>query len=112
MTVEEAVEALVNNKSKTIKKQILLAFDDDLLLEARRLLFKKGTTIQQFFTFVLHQLLQNDTATQQVLNDFSEFLLKENVSSEEKRKILKITAENLYSIFEEQDKKNQNNINQ
>ncbi len=102
------VVAVVAEKKQKVhlkKKPVLLSFDEDLLLEARKIFFRRGITLQQFFAFVLHQITLKNPQIDAIMAELNEFMVKEALSSEQEQEILKISAENLYSIFEEEDKK-------
>lgn len=84
------------------KKNVLLSFDDDLLIDARKVLFKNNMTLQQYFTFVIHRLVLADPSAADLLSKAVAFN-EQSLGSEEKGKLLKISAGNLYSLFEKQE---------
>lgn len=88
------------------KKDIFLSFDEDLLVEAKRVLFQNKTTVQQFVTFLLFKLANRHEDIEKILCQLNEHLLNEAITKEEEEAILKINSENLYSYFEDLDKKN------
>ena len=92
-------------REKVKKKDIFLSFDEDLLLEAKRLLFKNQTTVQQFLTFVLYKIANRHDNVEFLWQELNDYLLKEALSKEEKEDILKIDSRNLYSYFESLDKR-------
>lgn len=106
-----AVVAVVQHKknisvlNEVKKKTIFFSFDDDLLLESKRILFQKRASLQQFFSFILYKVVQRHEDVDKLFLEFSEYLNKQALSKEKKEEILKISAENLYSMFEEEDKK-------
>lgn len=85
-----------------VKKPILVSFDDDLLVDTRRVLFKNNITLQQYFTFVIHKLVLEDPSAQDLLSRAVTFN-EESLGDAEKDELMKISAANLYSLFEKQD---------
>lgn len=90
------------SKVEEKKKTVLLSFDDELLIDARKVLFKHNMTLQQYFTFVIHKLVLEDMSAKDLLGRAVKFH-EESLESEEKEKVLKINTNNLYSLFERQD---------
>lgn len=90
------------SKVEEKKKTVLLSFDDELLIDARKVLFKHNMTLQQYFTFVIHKLVLEDLSAKDLLGRAVKFH-EESLESEEKEKVLKINTNNLYSLFERQD---------
>lgn len=90
------------------KKTVLLSFDDDLLLDVRKVLFRNNISFQQYITFVIHKLVLEDGSAKDLLNRAVEFN-QEAISAEDKEKILKISPANLYSMFEKQDEEERHN---
>lgn len=86
------------------KTNVLLSFDNDLLLDARRVMFKNNITLQQYITFVIHKLVMEDEAAKSLLDRTVE-LQTQVLASENKKDLLKINANNLYSLFEKEDQK-------
>ena len=50
--------------SKKTKKNILFSFEDDELLELRKILFRKGLSPQEFFSHVMHRCVMHDNEVQ------------------------------------------------
>jgi hypothetical protein len=87
------------------KKSVLLAFEDDLFLDAKKVLFKNNINLQQYFTFVLHRLVLEDPSAKDLLKK-AVLYSEESLTTENKKEILKINVGNLYSMFERQDQEN------
>jgi hypothetical protein len=100
--VAEQPEDSPVSKVEEKKKTVLLSFDDELLIDARKVLFKHNMTLQQYFTFVIHKLVLEDLSAKDLLGRAVKFH-EESLESEEKEKVLKINTNNLYSLFERQD---------
>ena len=98
----EQQEDEVVSKVEEKKKSVLLSFDDELLIDARKVLFKHNMTLQQYFTFVVHKLTLEDPSAKDLLGRAVKFH-EDSLESVEKDKILNINANNLYSLFERQD---------
>jgi len=84
------------------KKSVLLSFEDELLIDTKRVLFKNNLTFQQYITFVLHRLVLEDPSAKDLLKRAIEF--NENVlSAGNREEVMKVNTGNLYSLFERQD---------
>lgn len=86
------------------KKNILLSFEDELLLDARKALFRKNVSIQQFVTFALHRLVLADEAAVDLLERAAKYN-QEALTHEDKAAIAKIDPRSLYDMFEREDNK-------
>lgn len=86
------------------KKAILLSFDDELLLDVRKELFRKKVSVQQFVTYVFHRLVMVDDCAQKLLEGAVNYNI-EALSEEEKEEISKIDPRALYDLFEREDNK-------
>ena len=84
------------------KRNVLLCFDEALLIDAKKVLFSSNLTLQQYITFILHKLSMEDPSAKDLLNRAVRFN-EEQLSSTERKTLLKIDANNLYSLFERQD---------
>ena len=42
------------------KKNVLFCFEEDELLELRKILFRKGLSVQEFFVHVMHRCVMQD----------------------------------------------------
>lgn len=85
-------------------KKILLAFDEQMLLDARKILFSNGVTIQQFATNAFHRLSLQKEDAMSILEDTKE-KNKEIMSGDDKEKIAKLDSKALYDFFEVEEKK-------
>ncbi len=85
-------------------KKILLAFDEQILLDARKILFSNGVTIQQFVTNAFHNLSLQKEDAMSILEDAKE-KNKEIISGDDKEKIAKLDSKALYDFFEVEEKK-------
>lgn len=86
------------------KKTVLMSFDDELLLDARKALFRKNISLQQYVTYVLHRLVLADEAATNLLDKavrFNEEVIAQGVKEE----VVKIDPQTLYAMFERDDKK-------
>jgi len=90
---------------KSGKKNVLLSIDEELLGEARKVLFKNGSGIQQFIVYVLHKLTLEDETAVELLNKLKKFNV-EVMEKENRDEVKKINSNALYEIFEEEDTKN------
>lgn len=103
-------EAAVAKKSKTKdlfsdrKKDVFLSFDEDLLVDAKKILFKNKTTLQQFFSFILFKMSNRHEDMEKILVEFNDYCLKQALSKEQEEAILNLNSEKLYSYFEDLDK--------
>lgn len=88
--------------SKETKKNVLLSFDSDLLIDAKKILFASNMTLQQYVTFLLHRLALGDDLAKELLNNAVLFN-EEQLTSEQKNEVIKVSPGNLYSLFERQD---------
>jgi hypothetical protein len=86
------------------KKTVLFSFDDELLLDSRKALFRKKVSLQQFVTFVFHRLTLADESAVNLLNGAAEYN-EEVLSQEDKDEISKIDPRALYDLFEREDNK-------
>lgn len=86
------------------KKAILLSFDDELLLDARKSLFRKNVSIQQFVTHVFHRLSMADASAIDLLDQASKYN-EEILAKEDREAISKIDPRTLYEMFEREDNK-------
>lgn len=105
-----------NKKTKNLKnrkKALFTTFDEDLFLDAKKILFKNSMSIQQYFTFILHKLVLEDENSLKLLEDakknkilVNKTLLKTN------KKLLKNTGTDyLYDMIElERNKDNEKDI--
>lgn len=84
------------------KTKVLLSFDNELLFDARKVLFKNNLTLQQYITFVMHKLSMEDPSAAELLDKAVAFQTQ-ILESETKSNVLKINANNLYSLFEKED---------
>lgn len=87
------------------KKDVFLSFDEDLLVDARKVLFRNKTTLQQFFSFILLKLSNRHEDMEKILTEFNEYSIKEAINKEQEEAILNLNSEKLYSYFEDLDKK-------
>lgn len=85
------------------KKTVLLSFDDELLLDARKALFRKNISLQQYVTYVLHRLVLADDAATDLLERAVRFN-EEVIANGDKDEIVKIDAQTLYAMFEREEK--------
>lgn len=85
-------------------KAVLLSFDNELLLDARKALFRKNVSLQQFVAFVLHRLVLADEGAVDLLNRAVIFN-EEMLTKEDREKIAKIDPRTLYEMFEREDNK-------
>lgn len=84
------------------KKTVLLSFDDEMLIDARKVLFSRGVTIQQFVTCAFHKLTLQDPNAVAVLDETVRFA-QERMTAEDKEQITKIDPRSLYELFERDD---------
>jgi hypothetical protein len=95
----------MTTNSEGKKKNVLFSFDDDLLLDARKVLFANNMTLQQYITFVMHKLTMEDESAKDLLTKAVKFHEESLIVSKEgKEDLLKINPNNLYSFFERQEK--------
>ena len=84
------------------KKNVLLAFEDGLMIDTKKVLFKHNLTFQQYITFVIHRLVLEDPSARDLLKRAVEF--NENaLDAAQKDEIKKVNTQNLYSLFERLD---------
>lgn len=79
-----------------------MSFDLDLLVDTKRVLFKKGITLQQYFTFVAHRLILEDEKAKDLLDGAAKFN-QESLSREDRLSISKIDSNTFYDLFETQE---------
>lgn len=92
----------VKNKDGTAaKKTVLFSFDDDLILDTRRILFKKNLVPQQFITYLFHRLRLNDDLANKVMQEAAEFYQKE---------MLEQTREDKGSVLGKHSKNKKNRV--
>lgn len=84
------------------KKTVLLSFDDDMLIDVRKVLFTNGITIQQFVTCVFHKLSLQDPSALNILNETIRFS-QESMDNQEKEGFKKMDPRTLYEMFERND---------
>lgn len=84
------------------KKTVLLSFDDEMLIDVRKILFARGVTIQQFVTCAFHKLTLLDPNAVALLDETVRFA-QEKMSVEDKEEITKIDPRSLYELFERDD---------
>lgn len=101
--VAVALESGNMDLKKEKNKNVLLSFEEELLLDARKVMFKNNMTLQQFFTFILHRLVLEDPTATDLLNKAVKFQ-EEKLSKENKEEIKKVNINALYSLFEEREK--------
>lgn len=81
------------------KKNLLLSFDDKMLLQSRKILFKNNLTPQQFITYVFHQMNMGNDEVMELLEKAS--LHYVNDASENDLKNIKIINHDiLYDLIE------------
>lgn len=90
--------------SKEGKTNVLLSFDKDLLLDARKVMFKNNLTLQQYFNFVIHKLVLEDASAKDLLERTVVFQ-EEILTKEQKDDFVKVNANSLYSLFEREDQR-------
>jgi len=83
--------------SKTIKKQILLSFDEDAFLEFRRTLFQNGFSVQDFFANIVTLVNNQDDDYYLILNK-ARSIKKEKILTKKEEYV---KEDILYEMFEE-----------
>lgn len=82
------------------KRNLLLSFDESMLLESRKILFKNNLTPQQFITYIFHQMNMGNDEVMKILKDAS-FHYTEQLSKDDISKIKIINDDFLYKLIEE-----------
>jgi hypothetical protein len=59
------------------KKNLLLSFDDKMLLQSRKILFKNNLTPQQFITYIFHQMNMGNDEVMELLEKASQAVIQE-----------------------------------
>lgn len=85
------------------KKNILFSFEEDLVIDTKKILFEESVSLQQFFTFLIHRLVLGDPNATHLLKEAALFN-KATLEGSDKEKIKKIDKNALYDLFEQEDK--------
>lgn len=94
----------------TLKKTaIFMNFDEDALLELRRILFRKSLSLQEFFAFITECTTLGDERTEEMLQELCRLKTDEKVRGGVIRK--NVNADSLYEAIEAQHKKDTENNN-
>lgn len=91
------------------KTSIFLTFDEEALLQLRRVLFRKGLCPQEFFAFIIERISLEDERTEALLRELcslkSDDLVKGGVDRRH------VNADSLYEAIEEADLRNKKDTN-
>lgn len=87
-------------------KEITFRISRELLIDARKKLFKSNVSPQEFFAFILLKLTLDDDKALNLLKESSDFSKRSSTKPKREKKPSKMTSDDLYDFFEEQDKKN------
>ncbi len=94
------------------KKLLLLSLDKELFIEAKKILFRNSMSIQQYFSFLLHNLILSDEKSVALLQEAKEHkLLTSKILKSDKKYIKDDTSDYLYDMIElERKKENEKDI--
>ena len=87
------------------KKSVFCSFEEDELLELRKILFRKGLSVQEFLSHITHRCVMHDKEVETFYNgaqEIKEAVMKKGENTEE----IKLgDVDTLYHMIEESLKK-------
>lgn len=84
---------------KLKKKSILLSFDNEALLQTRKILFKNRLSLQEFFAFICERIVLQDERIELLIEDLRKLKDEYNVKGGVDRTV-KVDADSLYDAIE------------
>lgn len=85
-------------------KHVVISIEEEMLLSARKILFREKISIQEFCSFVMHRLVLEDISARDLLNKTIKFKLT-TLEKEEGIRLSNLNPNALYDFFEQQDEK-------
>lgn len=95
MEAEEEVKTAVK-ETENFRTQIRLAFDQAYYVELKRILFRSGISLNEFFSHVIQQLVTGDPKTHELLEGALKARTAREISD-----IVHTDDESLYNLIEE-----------
>ena len=86
-------------------KEIKFKVSRDLLIDARKKMFKSNVSPQEFFSFMLLKLTLDDDKALNLLKESSDFSKRPSTKLKKEKNPSKLTSDDLYEFFEQEDRK-------